>query len=55
MHGSFKCAYRCGCAWRAVVKHEWERVGGPADPHLETTAIRQLNLLNRVHAAIFAS
>ena len=51
----FESAYRGGGAGRPVVKHQRKPVGGPADPHVETTAIRQLNLLQSVHPAIFAS
>jgi hypothetical protein len=54
MYCPFECVYRCGCAGRPVVKHQWKPVGGPADPHVETTAIRQLNVLKGVHAAILA-
>jgi hypothetical protein len=54
MYCPFERVYRCGCAGRPVVKHQWKPVGGPADPHIETTAIRQLNLLKGVHPAIFA-
>jgi hypothetical protein len=55
MRGSFKRAYRRGGARRPVVKHERQSAGRPADPHVETTAIRQLNLLKRGHPAILPS
>jgi hypothetical protein len=51
---SFERVYRCGCARRPVVKHQRKPVGGPADPDIEATAVRQLNVLKGVHAAIFA-
>ena len=38
-----------------MVIHQRKPACGPADPHIETAAIRQLNLLKRVHPAILAS
>jgi hypothetical protein len=37
------------------MKHQRKPAGGPADAHVDTTAIRQLHLLQRVHAVIFLS
>jgi hypothetical protein len=50
----FESVYRRPCAGRPVVKHQRQPADGPADPHVETTAIRQLKLLKDIHPAILA-
>jgi hypothetical protein len=37
-----------------VVKHQRKPTSGPADPQVETPAIRQLNMIRSGHPAILA-
>jgi hypothetical protein len=53
-----RCAFqrpdRDGSTGRPVVKHQRKPASGPADPQIETPAIRQPDMIHRSHAAIVA-
>jgi hypothetical protein len=54
MRCSFQRPDRDGSARRPVVKHQRKPASGPADPQVETPAIRQPDLIYRGHAAMVA-
>jgi hypothetical protein len=54
MRCSFQRPDRDGSTRRPVVKHQRKPASGPADPQVETPAIRQADLIYRDHAAIVA-
>jgi hypothetical protein len=54
MHGSFPHPDRGGSTRRPVVKHQRKPASGPADPQVETPAIRQPNMIRNGHTAILA-
>src|SRR5215472_6343640 len=54
MDGAFQRAHRRRGARRPMVKHQWQPVGGSAEPDVETASVGQLNVI-KVHADILAS
>ena len=52
MRCSFQRPHRGSSTGRPVVKHQRKPVGGPTDPHIETPAIRQPNMIKSFHAPI---
>jgi hypothetical protein len=54
MRSSFQRPDRGGSTGRPVVIHERKPASWPADPHVETSTIRQPNMIYSDHAAILA-
>jgi hypothetical protein len=54
MRRSFQRPDRGGSTRGPVVKHQREPVGGPADPQVETAAIRQQDVIHSSHPVILA-